>query len=303
MTLIRGATAGAVGSVALNAVTKADVALTGRGASNAPARLVSTAAHRAGANLRTGGGRSEIYGALAGAVTGLGVGVLAGAARRRGVRLPLPVEAAAVGAAAMVASDAPMHALGVTDVRRWQGRDWARDVVPHLAYGLTVSGTLRAFEPAPVHPKVTITRPRYWRSRLSVLTRGFAVGVAAGCRSTMGLVPLAVVADRRAAALGVSGALVATELTADKLPTIPARIEPGPAGARVTLGAFGAGTVARAHDQGVVLPAVLGAAGAVVGTVGGFVGRGMATDAGITWPAAVIEDAVAVALAVWATRA
>ena len=41
--------------------------------------------------------------------------------------------------AAMVASDGPAVALGVTDPRQWDLNSWLSDIVPHLAYGLATA--------------------------------------------------------------------------------------------------------------------------------------------------------------------
>ncbi len=42
-------------------------------------------------------------------------------------------------AAALVGSNGPMTALGVTDPRTWSGSDWISDVVPHVAYGVVTA--------------------------------------------------------------------------------------------------------------------------------------------------------------------
>ena len=47
-------------------------------------------------------------------------------------------------AVAMLAGNAPMTALRLTDPRQWSAADWASDVVPHVAYGAVAAGVLAA---------------------------------------------------------------------------------------------------------------------------------------------------------------
>jgi hypothetical protein len=56
------------------------------------------------------------------------------------------LEGVALGGLAMVASNAPMTVMGVTDPRTWSATDWVADVVPHLGYGLAAAGTLNLIE-------------------------------------------------------------------------------------------------------------------------------------------------------------
>ena len=44
----------------------------------------------------------------------------------------------------MAASDAPMTRVGLTDPARWSKTEWASDAIPHLAYGLVTTATLRS---------------------------------------------------------------------------------------------------------------------------------------------------------------
>ncbi|MDQ1664638.1 MAG: hypothetical protein QOH75_669, partial [Actinomycetota bacterium] len=62
-------------------------------------------------------------------------------ARGLGFRPPVLVGGMITAAAAMVGSNGPMAALGVTDPRTWSAGDWVADVVPHLAYGLVTALT------------------------------------------------------------------------------------------------------------------------------------------------------------------
>jgi xanthosine utilization system XapX-like protein len=144
--LLLGTAAGAVGTLALDVASYADMALRGRAASDAPARVASALAGKVGIDLGGTGetderarNRRSAVGALMGYGTGLGVGAAYGLLRPRFGRLPRPVAGAAVGLAAMAASDVPMAALGVSDPRTWSRADWAADLVPHLAYGLATA--------------------------------------------------------------------------------------------------------------------------------------------------------------------
>ena len=143
-----GTAAGAVGTVALNAVTYGDMMLRGRSASSVPSQVAGQLIEKAGIDLSTqseeqGGptaqNRQSGLGALQGFAVGLGIGAVYGVVRpsledvskvRAGTMLCL---------AAMVASDGPAVALGVTDPRQWDLNSWLSDIVPHLAYGLATA--------------------------------------------------------------------------------------------------------------------------------------------------------------------
>ncbi|GAA1795137.1 hypothetical protein [Planosporangium flavigriseum] len=150
-TLYRGLIAGAAGTVALDMVTYLDMAIRGRPASTTPQRTVRRLAEIVGVDLGEGEraeNRSAGIGALLGYATGLVV-ALAYVGAARGPR-PWPRAAGTLMAMAMVASNAPMTVLRVTDPRRWSAVDWVADVVPHLAYGTVtaaVDNTLRSGEP------------------------------------------------------------------------------------------------------------------------------------------------------------
>lgn len=145
------------------------------------------------------------------------------------------------------------------------------------------------------------------RFSLDVCLRSVAIGVAAGSRASLGLAgplvtsslsgPWAVVAK-------VGGALgIAAELTGDKLPSAGSRLEqPGPP-IRMTSGAVGALVLARRAEAGVLVPLLLGAAGAAAGTWGGAAWRAAAVGRRPDWQAAVVEDVVALSLTAFATRA
>lgn len=146
--LTAGIAAGAVGTVALNVTTYLDMAVRGRPASSAPADAAGKLADGVGVELgddEEAPNRREALGAILGLLTGLGVGGLYGLVRGR-VRVPLPVAAVGLGAAAMVGSDLPMTAFGLTDPRDWDAASWASDVVPHLAYGVATGLAYQLFD-------------------------------------------------------------------------------------------------------------------------------------------------------------
>jgi hypothetical protein len=149
--ILRGAAAGAAGTTALNAATYADMAARARPPSSTPQHAVDELAVRSGHPVpgtdeerenRLGG-----LGPLAGIATGVGVGAVTGLLRPVITRLPFPLGALLLGAAAMAATDAPMAKLDLTDPSSWSGTDWLTDVLPHLAYGLVTFLTLRGLRP------------------------------------------------------------------------------------------------------------------------------------------------------------
>ena len=145
-----GALAGAAGTTALNAATYLDMSVRGRSTSSTPEDTVEALAGAAGVDVpgdaETKSNRLSGMGPLLGIVTG--VGALIGTLRYAGLRLPAPLAAVVVGAAAMGASDGSMTALGVTDPRQWNADSWLSDALPHLAYGAVTVATLHALDPS-----------------------------------------------------------------------------------------------------------------------------------------------------------
>jgi len=89
------------------------------------------------------------------------------------------------------------------------------------------------------------------------------------------------------------------ELIADKLPMTPSRKTAGPFIARIVSGALCGATIGASRNAMVVM-AVLGAAGAVAGTLGWAKLRAkLAAAFRRDLPAALLEDAVAIGLAVF----
>lgn len=145
-----GLVAGAVGTVALDLATYADMVTRARPSSQVPAKMAGVLADKAGIDLSGEGGkdaaqnRQQGIGALLGYVTGLGVGVVYGALDRGKRPLPLPLAGVALGLTAMAASDLPIAGTGVSNPREWSASDWASDLVPHLIYGFAVAAAYAA---------------------------------------------------------------------------------------------------------------------------------------------------------------
>src|SRR5688572_7821088 len=93
--MLRGASAGAAGTTALNAVTYLDMAVRGRGASSTPEDTVEKLAATAHVPIpgqgETRQNRLRGLGPLMGLFAGIGVGVGAGLARSSGHRSATPV--------------------------------------------------------------------------------------------------------------------------------------------------------------------------------------------------------------------
>ncbi|MEJ5943822.1 hypothetical protein WDZ17_00750 [Pseudokineococcus basanitobsidens] len=300
--LSRGLAAGAVGTTVLNTVTYADMLLRGRGTSSAPEETVDALADRLGRTIP--GSRDErsnrrtALGALSGTLTGLAVGVVTSVAHRKGYRVPGLLGGAATGALAMATTDGAMAALGVSDPREWQAGDWVADAVPHLAYGLATHATVEALSP---QPGDEVRRP----ASAGLVGRSFLLGVATGGRSSLALAGPVLTGARPDGAgvlarLGALGAL-ATELVMDKKPETPSRLEGGPLAGRVLGGGAGAAALAARDGASPTGPAAAGAAGALAGSWAGLAWRTWAAKKSSPFdedlPAALVEDAVAVALA------
>jgi hypothetical protein len=121
--ILKGAMAGAAGTTVLNAVGYGDMALRGRPASSTPEQVVEQLARRSGLTIPGTGqacqSRLEGLGALTGMAAGVGVGAVAGLVPRAVRRLGPLAGPAAIGAAAMLATDLTIAVLGVSDPRTW----------------------------------------------------------------------------------------------------------------------------------------------------------------------------------------
>lgn len=91
------------------------------------------------------------------------------------------------------------------------------------------------------------------------------------------------------------------ELVADKLPFIPARIQPGPLTARFGFGALCASALAVAAGVSWIVPALIGGVAAIVAAYAGSWLRRSITARGVKdLPIALLEDTAAILLAVFA---
>jgi uncharacterized membrane protein len=97
--------------------------------------------------------------------------------------------------------------------------------------------------------------------------------------------------------------LAVVELVTDQLPSTPSRTVPVQFGTRILSGAL-TGAALGVVAGSLVIGAVLGVAGAVIGTLGGRAARAaLAGKFGSDRPAALLEDVVAIVAAVLIVRA
>ena len=102
----------------------------------------------------------------------------------------------------------------------------------------------------------------------------------------------------------ILGLLAVAEFIADKLPSTPSRKAPLGFTARIVLGTFSGCALSLGIGQPGVIGAVLGCAGAVVGTLGGYEARTRLVK-GSNLPDVVIalcEDVVAIAVGLFVTH-
>jgi hypothetical protein len=149
--LAAGAVAGAAGTTALNTLTYLDMVWRARAASSTPEATVKKLAAVTGVTIpgteeeRTN--RIAGLGPLTGLLVGVGAGAALGLARAAGFRPGMVITSITAAAAALAGSNGPMTALGITDPRTWSRTDWISDIVPHLAYGAVTGGALQALDP------------------------------------------------------------------------------------------------------------------------------------------------------------
>lgn len=95
--------------------------------------------------------------------------------------------------------------------------------------------------------------------------------------------------------------LAVVEFVADKLPKTPSRTSPPGLIARILMGGLSGACVAESGGQGVLVGAVLGAVGGVVGCFGGYQARTRLVKASGKPDIyiAILEDMVAVAGSLW----
>ncbi len=152
-----GAAAGAIGTVALNATTYADMALRGRAASSVPSEAAGRLAEKVGMDLSAEGeeqdgptaqNQKSGLGALQGYVVGLGIGAAYGIVRPHLDDVSVPLAGLGLAIAAMAGSDVPAATLGVTDPTTWPASSWAMDLGFHLPYGLATAVAYEALDGA-----------------------------------------------------------------------------------------------------------------------------------------------------------
>lgn len=104
-------------------------------------------------------------------------------------------------------------------------------------------------------------------------------------------------------AVAIFTVLALVELVTDQLPSTPSRKVPQQFGARIITGAF-AGAVIGTAGGTLIAGAVAGLVGAMIGTYAGAEIRATLAKAfGRDPPAALIEDAIAILLALWVVSA
>jgi hypothetical protein len=137
--MLLGAAAGAAGTTLLNAVTYLDMVARGRPASSTPEDTVEALSEKTHISIPGQGedrmNRVTGLGSLTGIAAGIGTGALLGLARAAGYRPGKVVSGLVATLGALLGTNGPMTALGVTDPRSWAAKDWVADVIPHLAYG------------------------------------------------------------------------------------------------------------------------------------------------------------------------
>ena len=330
-----GAVAGAAGTMALNAVGYADMALRGRQASSVPARVAEQLARRVGGTIPGNDAarqnRLEGLGALAGIATGAGVGALAGQLRGAVRSLGPLAGPAVISGAAMLVTDVTTALLGVSDPRTWDAASWLSDIVPHLAFGAVVYAALpqsRAAAPpsvpsaagseesraggaarepagpgkvAPAEPAPP-TEPTAPVS--SVLEHAAVLGAATGMRSTVALAALIMRSSdglpavlRHPAARRIAATADGAELLVDKLPGTPSRLDPPGLTGRLISASLAAAVLARSEHRGSI-PSMLTASAAALAAAKICHDARAALARRVPDPVvAVAEDALAIGLA------
>ena len=149
--LLIGGVAGAAGTTALNVITYLDIAVRGRPASTTPERTVEALARLFHLTVPGTGdvlaNRLAGLGALTGYAAGIGMGLILGLAYSLGWRPSLVIATLTATALALIGTNGPIIALGVTDPRTWGVVGWISDLIPHFGYGLVTALVLHHFYP------------------------------------------------------------------------------------------------------------------------------------------------------------
>ena len=146
-TLLLGAAASAVGTVALDATSYTDMLMRGRGASALTQTVGQKIAAKVGIEALASAepdeptkNRQTAFGSLLGPLSGIGVGMVYGAIRPavRG-RIPLLLGGLLVGAASMALTDVTATVLEATDPKKWDLSGWLSDIIPHAVFGIATA--------------------------------------------------------------------------------------------------------------------------------------------------------------------
>ncbi len=130
---------------------------------------------------------------------------------------------------------------------------------------------------------------------MTILLLCVCLGIVSGLRT---FTPLAAVLIRRGSVWGIVLAIAAVaEYVLDVLPNTPARTGPVGLTFRIISGAVGGWLLATLHAGPGIGGAVAGVIGALIGTYGGYAARCEAIKRIGAYPAAIVEDLIAIGLA------
>ena len=147
---------------------------------------------------------------------------------------------------------------------------------------------------------------------MSVVISALVLGVVCGLRSMVGLAAASWAANRQQIPLEgtwlsflgfrftpyITSLLAIGEVINDKLPKTPSRLVPPQFGGRVAMGALTGSAIGLSQGR-LIIGALSGIIGSVVGTLAGAKARAFVAKLfGRDFPAALLEDILAVALAV-----
>lgn len=132
-------------------------------------------------------------------------------------------------------------------------------------------------------------------SSVTALFLALGIGFVSGLRT---FTPVAAVLLMRGGILGIIAAVAAVgEYVVDVLPNTPSRTQAMGLSARIVSGAFVGWIIATMHDGSGIFGAIAGIAGAVIGAYAGHAARLAAIARIGRYPAAIVEDLVAIGLA------
>ena len=130
---------------------------------------------------------------------------------------------------------------------------------------------------------------------MTALFLALGIGFVSGLRT---FTPVAAVLLMRSGILGIIAAVAAVgEYVVDGLPNTPSRTQAMGLSARIVSGAFVGWIIATMHDGSGIFSAIAGIAGAVIGAYAGHAARLAAIARIGRYPAAIVEDLVAIGLA------